>query len=150
MVKETDRAAKERAANELLREHHALGKRHGIYTDAQIRQQRIERGDSPLYEERTRAESQRYIGEVLWYSLQASLNRQHFPDRAIRCMFYWSQGMTYKQIGDIPEIALERHAVSCNVHKALLLLRGDSSLGLYQVLCEVFRLRADILRGLLQ
>lgn len=142
-------AEAETMADRLLREAHAIGKAAGCYTEEQMVWQAEKRLDSPLDEQRTRATSNAYLGEVLWYSLQASLNRQHCPDRAIRCMFYWAKGMSYQQIADIPEIGCrDRETVSKDVHRAIDLLRNDSGLGLWEVLAEVFCLRIAAIKDM--
>jgi hypothetical protein len=136
-------------SDRLLRNAHALGKAAGCYTEYQMDEQCRTREEVSLEDRLHLAANAASIDIQMWRSLELCLRRAHCPARAAECFNLWLKEWSFRQIAELPRIAVSDKTVAADVRLALRIVRADPELGLIEVLCEVFRLRAAELRSML-
>lgn len=130
----------EAIADNLLRDNNALGRRSGCYTTTALERQRTDRGETSLEEDRARETYTSGYDGIVWRSIQQSLHRANCPYIAQECMRLWCMRFTYREIGELPHVNLSHHTVGYWIRKCVIILRQDKTLGIVEMLAEVFHI----------
>jgi hypothetical protein len=134
--------------DKLLRATGNLGKQAGCYTEKQIIWQN-KRRDAQLDDEHISKRVEENLTGIRWGSIRSILQKSHCNRRAVECLELSLQGYSYQQISEKKHMVdktgnqLSASTVCRDVKCALDVLKSNNTLGLVEVLCDVFRLPRD-------
>jgi hypothetical protein len=136
-------------SDKLLRESGNLGKEAGCYTESALHKQK-ERHEIRLYEDYIPQKVTVQLEGIRWGSVRKALQRSQCHTRAIACLELSLMGMSYTQISERKYIAVSRATVCRDIQAALRILRADCSLGLIEVIADIFSLPVSVVVDILR
>jgi len=148
--------ALEIAADELLKQHRALG-RDGVRTEAQL--QRIERDRQQISIDTvfarwlvTPSGTEAALWQVAWTEIRDTAHKTHCTARQIKCLEWRRLGMSYQEIADEMALAFDEicaNTVRNDINAAKEAIEVFPAFGIYDVMAEVFRMSIAEIRAIL-
>lgn len=146
---------KEEVSNSLLKDSDSLGKDEGIYTEVQINWQN-KRRDALLNEDCIPQKEVNLLDGIAWNSIRIILKESNCNRRATECLELSLMGYSYRDIANKKQMVdkqgkqLSPMTIQRDVKCALNVLRFSQTVGLVELLCEVFHLSRSVVIDILR